>query len=177
MNGQRTRRNRIAWALGAKAVVALALTLPASVRRPAVEYRALAALPGLKPGAPVTLAGQLIGNVVSMRRRGDTTVLRVRFVRGAERLPGSRTVYLRRLGFEPEVTVLEMRVEARSERPPHSRSFALGGWLRVLPSGPGEGLFIDSRRPRRLVVPQPPSILQWRPPASPDPPLPPLART
>lgn len=138
-----TRRNRLACLLATKALIALALTLPATVRRGAAEYRALAPLPGLEAGAPVTLGGQLIGKVVSMERRGDTTALRVRFVRGAERLPGSRAVRVRRLGFGGPL-VLEIRVEDRSRLPRHARSFASGGWLQVLPpAGVGEP-FVES---------------------------------
>jgi len=177
MTQGRARRTRIAWVLASKAVIALALALPAAFRRSAVEYRALGPLPGLEPGAPVTLAGQHIGEVVSMERRGDTTALRVRFVRGAERLPGSRAVRLRRLGFAPEAMALEIRPEARSERPRFARSFALGGWLQVLPPDPRERPFMDTRERRQWTPPQPPPVFLLLPPAPPAPRPAPIART
>jgi len=177
MTRRRARHSRIASVLAAKAVTALALALPTSLRRPTVEYRALSSLPGLEPGAPVTLAGQLIGEVISTDRRGDTTVLRVRFVRGAERLPGGRGVRLRRLGYAPDVMALEIRIESRSERPRHERSFALGGWLEVLPSDPAERLFMDARQRRQLAPPAPPPAILLLPLAPPGPRPAPTART
>jgi len=181
-----TRRNRLAWLIGTKAALALALALPGSLRREAAEYRALAPLPGLQPGAPVTLAGQLIGEVVGLERHGDTTALRVRFVRGAERLPGSRIIRLRRVTrtvrvgqtrLASEVTALEIRMAMRHARPESSRSFARGGWLEVLPSDGPDELFADPPSPSRMT-PLPPRyampVLPWAPPArSPAP----IART
>jgi hypothetical protein len=178
-----TRRNRLAWLLATKAAIALALGLPATFRRGAAEYRTLAPLAGLAPGAPVTLGGQLIGKVVSMERRGDTTALRVRFVRGAERLPGSRAVRVQRLGFAGTLG-LDIRIEDRSRRPRHARSFARGGWLQVLPpAGAGEPFvegFPEGTPPFRSpydmpVYPPPTSPAYPRPLPAPTPPT--IART
>jgi hypothetical protein len=171
-----TRRKRLVWLLATKGAIALAIGLPTSFRSGAVEYRALAPLPGLEAGAPVTLAGQLIGKVVSMERRGDTTALRVWFVRGAERLPGSRAVRLRRLGFAGEL-VLEMGIGDRSRRPRHARSFALGGWLEVLPADSGAAPFIDDLTSRLPTMPPPLSPMPVYPPGRRALASAPLART
>jgi ABC-type transporter Mla subunit MlaD len=123
------RARRIAWMTAAKLVVTLALMLPTN-RGGQVEYRASAALAGLEPGAAVVLAGALIGHVSEVSRRGDTTVLRVRFQRGVERLPGSRVVQLRRFGLQGPLA-LEMRPAPRG-----TWSFARGGLLHVRPWEP-----------------------------------------
>ncbi|MFN2565750.1 MAG: MlaD family protein [Gemmatimonadaceae bacterium] len=153
------RARRIAWMTAAKLVVTLALMLPANRGEP-VEYRTLAELPGLSPGSPVTLAGQPIGQVVRSERRGDTTVLRIRFRRGVERLPGSRIVQLRRMGLDgSEVVALEMRRAPRGT----SRSFARGGLLHVRPP---DLEYRPDPRPDWYAPPQPP-VHRLIPPAPP----------
>jgi hypothetical protein len=128
----------------------LAVTLPLKPRN-AVEYRVLSALSGVGAGTPVTLAGVQIGQVVAASRRGDTTFLQVRFNRGAERLPGSRSVTLRRMELGEEAA-LEILLAPRRAR----GSFARGGWLRVLPPVPHPHLEPDVARLRRLPLEQPP---------------------
>jgi hypothetical protein len=142
----------------AKVLVTLAL-MPAPGRSGPVEYRTLAELPGLAPGSPVTLAGQRIGRIVRSERRGDTTVLRVRFNRGADRLPGSRIVRLRRIGLAgSDVIALDMWCGERRMTP----SFARGGVLHVQPSLRPRSLREDPR-PRLDTPPPPPPILRLIP--------------
>jgi hypothetical protein len=152
----------------------LAVTLAANLRRDAVEYRALASLSGLEPGADVTLAGQAIGRVVAVKRHGDTTALRVRFNRGAERLPGSRTVCLRVMGLDQRI-VLEMHADPPTVRAKFSRSFAIGGWLEVLSSDVPKDAFGDPVG-RRQATP-PPAPVDLMPNARSIPSPAPLART
>jgi ABC-type transporter Mla subunit MlaD len=150
------RGKRLGLMAGTKLVLGLALMLPAKCRGP-VEYRALAALPDVKPGTSVTLAGMLIGRVVTTNRHGDTTVLRIWFDRGAERLPGSDTVQLRRMGLEGELA-LEMQLTMRPAKP-----FARGGLLHVLP--PWEPMNDPewTRRRARDSLPWTPPMLQLIP--------------
>jgi hypothetical protein len=176
MPRRRTGPNRLAWLLATKAAIALALAFPTIFHRKAAEYRALVPLPGLRPGTPVTLAGQRIGTVVAANRRGDTTALRVRFVRGAERLPGSRAVRLRRLGFAGTL-VLEIRIANVPTSPRHARSFALGGWLHVLPSDSEEDAFVDPRDSPLPTLPPSPFGMPVFPPTRPAPTAGPIART
>jgi hypothetical protein len=117
-----------------KVAFTLAVMLPSKPRN-AVEYRVLSALSGVRAGTPVTLAGQLIGQVVATNRRGDTTFLYVRFNRGAKRLSGSRLVALRRMGLGQDVAFEILRAPRRGRD-----SFARGGWLQVLPQFPPQYL-------------------------------------
>jgi hypothetical protein len=154
------KRNRIAWMVGTKVALTLALTVPLDWRGPP-EYWALAPFPGLEPGALVTLGGVLVGRVTSKTERGDTTFLGVRFSRGVDRLPGSRVVRLQRLGPNGEVAL-----EIRPDRQGGTRSFARGGFVRVLPADPpfpSEWPLMAA--PRGLL--EPPQILQLLPPAPP----------
>jgi hypothetical protein len=123
-------RRKLTWMVATKVAFTIAVMLPLDPRR-AVEYRSLATLSGVGAGTPVTFAGQLIGQVVATSRRGDTTILHVRFNRGAERLPGSRSVALRRMGLGQDVAI-EILFGPRRSR----ESFARGGWLRVRPPVP-----------------------------------------
>jgi ABC-type transporter Mla subunit MlaD len=140
------RVRRIAWMTAAKLAVALAL-MPPTTRGGPVEYRASAPLPGLERGAPVVLAGMLIGHVSHVGRRGDATVLHVRFQRGVERLPGSRIVQVRPFGLQGAVA-LEMLPAPRG-----SWSFERGGLLLV--------------RRWEEPPPEPPSMPRWIPHATP----------
>jgi hypothetical protein len=125
-----TRRRRLVWTLTAKVVLTFALALPSGRRGP-VEFRSLSALPGVYSGTPVTLSGMLIGHVVAKHQRGDTTLITVRFERGAGHLPGDRVVVLRPMGLEQSVAV---EIQPVAQRP--SVSVARGGWLRVVPWSP-----------------------------------------
>src|SRR5688572_11825268 len=100
------KRRKIAWMVGTKLALTLAMTLRLNSHGP-VEYWVLAPLPGLEAGAPVVVYGQLIGQVTAKEGRGDTTVLKVRFNRESHRLSPSRVVRLRRMGLGDAV-VLEM---------------------------------------------------------------------
>jgi hypothetical protein len=119
------RVRRIALMMVAKLAVAVALMRP-TARRGSVEYLAPVPLPGLQPEAPVVLLGMLIGHVSHLTRRGDTTVLRLRFQPGVDDLPGSLTVQLRPFGLEDRVA-LEMLPMPRDK----GRSFVRGGLLEV----------------------------------------------
>jgi hypothetical protein len=148
----------------AKLLITLALMLPTNRSSP-VEYRTLTELPGLAPGSPVTLGGQPIGRIVTSERRGDTTVLRVRFNRGADRLPGSRIVRLLRIGLPgSDVVALDMRPEPRRTTP----SFARGGVLHVQRLRPRDPPRADPG-PRLATPPGPPPILRLIPLAPPVP--------
>ncbi len=146
--------------MGTKVALTLALTVPLDARGPP-QYWALSPLPGLEPGAQVTLGGVLVGRVISKAERGDTTSIRVRFNRGVDRLPGSHVVRLQRLGPNGEVAL-----EIRPDRHGGTGSFARGGLLRVLPAAPpfqrGEAPVVT---PRGLL--EPPPIFQLLPPAPP----------
>jgi ABC-type transporter Mla subunit MlaD len=141
------RVRRIALMMVAKFAVALAL-MPPTTRDGAVEYRTSVPLPGLEPGAPVVLAGVLIGHVSQVSRRGDATVLHLRFTRDAKQLPGSRVVRLRPFGLEGAVA-LEMLMGPDGT----TRSFERGGLLDV--------------RPWEPEPPKPPSMPHWNPYATP----------
>jgi hypothetical protein len=146
--------------VGTKVALTLALTVPLDSRGPP-EYWALAPLPGLEPGAPVTLGGVLVGRVMSKTGRGDTTFLGVHFNRGVDRLAGSHVVRLQRLGPDGEVAL-----EIRPDRHGGTGSFARGGLLRVLPADPPfPGGERPMAAPRGLL--EPPPIFQLLPPAPP----------
>jgi hypothetical protein len=145
-------RRRFVWMVATKVAFTLAVMLPSKPRN-AVEYRVLSALSGVRAGTPVILAGQLIGEVVATNRRGDTTFLHVRFNRGAERLSGSRSVALWRMGLAQDVA-LEILLAPRRDR----GSFARGGWLRVLPP-------VLEERPWPEQIPTVPAAPRRLPPA------------
>jgi hypothetical protein len=155
------KRRKIAWMVGIKVVLTLAMTLRLNSHGP-VEYWALAPLPGLKAGAPVVVYGQVIGQVTAKEGRGDTTVLKVRFNRDARRLPASRVVQLRRMGLGDAV-FLEMHPGGRRD----NDAFTRGGWLRVLPAEPFPYLMpgdVIARMPRQAP---PPWLWQLIPPGPP----------
>jgi hypothetical protein len=126
--------------MAAKAALTLALGLPAGPRG-AVEYRVLSVLPGVQAGTPVTVSGRLVGRVVATHRHAGTTLIAVRFERGA-RLSGSRVVALRWVGLEQHVA---LEIQPVRQRP--WESFAHGGWLRVLPSPPSPDVRPEIGRP------------------------------
>jgi hypothetical protein len=135
-------RRKLAWMVATKVAFTIAVMLPLTPRG-AVEYRAMSALSGVRAGTPVILFGQRIGEVVAKNRRGDTTFLTVRFKRDAERLPGSRVVQSRWMGFGQEIALEIQPAPRRVEGP-----FARGGWLRVIPSDPSPYLQPEILRPR-----------------------------
>lgn len=150
-------RRKLAWMVATKVAFTIAVTLPPTPRG-AVEYRALSALSGVRAGTPVILFGQLIGEVVAKNRHGDTTFLTVRFKTGAERLPGSRVVQSRWMGFGQGIALEIQPASRRVEEP-----FARGGWLRVIRPDPS---------------PYPPEVIRPRdapPGPAPSPQLMPLA--
>jgi hypothetical protein len=154
-------RRKIAWMVGTKVVLSLAMTLRLNSRGP-VEYWALASLPGLESGTPVVVFGQVIGQVTAREGRGDTTVLKVRFHRDAHRLPSSRVVQLRRIGRGDEVAL-----EMHPGWPRDPDDVTRGGRLHVLPveptsdEPPPDGI---GRMPRLQL---PPWAWQFIPPGPP----------
>lgn len=158
------QRGRIVRIVGTKVAIALTLSVSANFSRTPVEYRTLGPLEGLEAGAPVTLAGQVIGTVLAVHRRGDAAAFHVRYVRRAERLPGSRTVRVLRMGLDDSI-VLQFSLEPRPACSPATRSFALGGWLTVGPSPAIE----PPPRPR-VAESVPPPLYQLLPLPPPAPP-------
>jgi hypothetical protein len=155
------RVRRIAWMTAAKVAVTLAL-MPPTNRGGPVEYRTSAPLPGLEPGAPVVLAGTLIGYISHIARHGDATVLHVRFERGAERLPGSRIVQLRPLGLQGAIA-LEMLPAPRGTTWP----FVRGGLLHVRPWSLPDPTAADAPAAGWDEPPEPARMPQWMPRAAP----------
>jgi hypothetical protein len=172
MTQRHTRRTGIAWLVGTKLTIALTLSLLTNFDRGTARYVTLGPLPGVEAGTPVILLGQRIGQVVAVSRRGDTTSLRVQFVREAERLPGSRTVRLRPLGFGEE-TALEMLADLPFAAPRRARSFTRGGWLRVDPPASFDRPFIDLPLPLRPTFPESPPLFHLLPLTPLPPPGPP----
>jgi hypothetical protein len=150
-NSGSTRRRRLVWTLTAKLALMLALTLPSGRRGP-VEFRSLSTLPGVHSGTAVTLSGLLIGRVVAKRHRGDTTLITVRFDRGAGHLPGDRVVVLRPMGLEQSVA---LEIQPVGQRP--WVSVARGGWLHVVPSSRSPHWPGAVGRPR-IAPPEQPSL-------------------
>jgi hypothetical protein len=146
-------RRKLAWMAATKVAFTVALMLPAR-GRDTVEYRTLSALSGVRAGTPVVLSGLVIGHVAAKNRGGDTTVLRVRFDRGAEQLPGSRLVGVRWMGLGQDVA-LEIQPGPRRG----VESFARGGWLQVIPLAPFAFPQPEVARTRALRPEEPP----WRP--------------
>jgi hypothetical protein len=139
------RRRRFVWTLAAKAAFTLVFTLPRDPAdlRGAVDYQSLSTPPAVRSGMPVMLSGQLVGYVVATPRRGDTTVIRVRFDRRARPLPGGRVAALRRIGLGEDDVALEFRPTPRRGW----ECFARRDWLRVLPAPPRPDLQPELRRP------------------------------
>jgi hypothetical protein len=162
-------RKTLVRILGTKVALTIALAVPLKYSGP-VEYWALTTMPGLRPGSPVALYGQVIGRVVATTWRGDTTFIRVRFKRDAHRLPGSRVVQLRLVGFgKNEQMALEIRPNERSPFEPYT----LGGKLHVLP-GDLHPYPLPWYRPPSMTVPPPPAVRQFIPVVPPPARRPPL---
>jgi hypothetical protein len=162
-------RKKLVWIVGTKVALTLALTFPLNCRG-SVEYWALTTMPGLRPGSPVALYGEIIGRVVATSWRGDTTFIRVRFKPDAHRLPGSRVVQLRLMGFGRKE---QMALEIRPREHSRFESFTLGGKLRVLPRDLHPYPLPDSRPPS-MMAPPPPAVRHFiplGPPPSRRPPL------
>jgi hypothetical protein len=147
---QSTRRRRLTGALVAKAALTLALTHASDSPGPVV-FRSLSALPGVHSGTPVTLSGMLVGRVVAKRQYADTTLLTVRFDRGAGHQSGDHTVILMPMDLERTVAL-----EIQPTAPKRSASVARGGWLHVIPWSPPPHWPREMERPRLAPPEQPP---------------------
>jgi hypothetical protein len=143
-------RKKLVWIVGTKVALTLGLTFPLNCRG-SVEYWALTRMPGLRSGSPVALYGEIIGRVVATDWRGDTTFIRVRFKRNAHRLPGSRVVQVRWMGFGKKE---QMALEIRPNEHPRFESYTLGGKLHVLP-GDLDPHPLRWDRPPGMMVPPP----------------------
>jgi hypothetical protein len=171
MSDERSRRRRkLAWIVATKVAFTLAVMLPLHPRG-AVEYWAPSGLSGVRAGTPVVRSGQLIGQVVATSSRGDTTFLRLRFTRGAERLPHGDLAELVRVGLGQDDVALEFHGVPRRGRlsPGH------GGWLRVIRSSPARDLRpevvplptrLPEQPPLLQLIPLAPTVTRWVPPVS-----------
>jgi hypothetical protein len=160
---------KLVWIVGTKVALTFVLTFPLNCRG-SVEYWALTTMPGLRPGSPVALYGEIIGRVVATDWRGDTTFIRVRFKRNAHRLPGSRVVQVRLTGFGKKE---QMALEIRPNEHARFESYTLGGKLHVLP-GDLHPYPLRREPPPSMMLPPPPAFREFIPVVPPPSRRPPL---
>jgi hypothetical protein len=129
----------------------------------APKYRIAGRMPGLQTGAIVAARGQVVGNVLSVERRGETTFVRVTMDRKAAPLRAGDAVRTRRIGLGHEL-VFEI-VPARHATP----AIAPGAWLQLAPPALERPSDLPLRR-RELEPPDqrapPYQLLPPGPPAS-----------